>query len=139
MATIEQALYYEVVNDAGVSALISTRLYPAAEVPQDTTTPYMTYQRISGPRHRHQGGAGLVEARYQFTCHDDTQREAAALATALRAVLEAYRGDMGESGSTVTVRAAYVENDVDGSSPPTDASQRGPIWQSVDVLVWYVE
>lgn len=139
MATIEQAVYYKIVNDTDIEALIGTRFYTAGDVPQNVTLPYMTYQRISGVRHRHQAGAGLVEARYQFNCYATKQIGAAALGTALRAALERYRGDMGEAGSTIAVRGAFVQDDSDQGSPPTEGSQRGPIWQTVDVIFWYVE
>ena len=137
--SIEEAIHYELTNTDAISALIGTRLYPIAEVPQGTQTEYMTYQRISGPRERHQVGAGVCAARYQFNCYGVTQKEASELGAALRTKLDRYRDDMGEAGSTISVRGAFVQNDSDHSTPPTGGTQVGPIWQVVDVIFWYVE
>ena len=141
MATFERALYYELANAATITALVSTRIYPAGDVPQDTTSDYMTYQRVSSRRVRHQGGLGLVEARYQFDCWAvaGELKTANAIANAVVAKFDRYREDMGETGQTVTVRRAYVEDERDTIVNATAGGQRGPAGVQVDVVFHYVE
>ena len=64
---IEEALYSKLTGDAGVAALVSTRIYPNV-VPQDIALPAVAYQRISTVRDMaHDGPTGVAHARFQFT------------------------------------------------------------------------
>ncbi len=142
MATFPQALAYEIrSNSSGITGITSTRARPVAEMPQGTDTEYLTWQRISALRHPHQGAAaGLVEARYQFNCYGATVLESTTLAAAVVAKFAHYRdATMGESGDSVVLKKSYILTDDDQSTPPTDRSQRGPIWSRVDVMFSYVE
>lgn len=142
MATFDAALYYELANNSsGITDITSTRIWPIAGVPQETETEYLTFQRLSALRHPHQGAAaGLVTARYQFNCYGATQVEASTLADAVVSKFAHYRdAAMGESGDSVVLRKSFVVDDADRSTPPTSGEQRGPIWQSVDVMFNYIE
>jgi hypothetical protein len=135
----EDALGYKLVNTSAITNLVDERIYQATDVSQRTERPYLTFQRISGPRHRHQTGAGLCEPRYQFSAIADKVDDARDIADAVRATFDRYRGQMGRAGSTVAVRGAFVQDDSVVPIIPTDASQRGPQQRSVDIIFWYVE
>jgi hypothetical protein len=133
----QASLYYEVVNTAGISAIISSRFYPAGEVPQDADLPYMTFQRISNVQVRHQtANSALNQYRYQFECRAETEKGARDLREQLLTALDRFSGEMGESGSTNTIRDAFHDNDSMDFQPPTDASERGPHRAIVDILFW---
>ena len=109
MARIEEGFVIYLNGHAGLSALISTRLFPLI-LPEGVTMPAATYQRISGPRMRsHSGPSGVSMPRYQFNCWGDTYKQAKEVADQVRIALESFSGTMG----TVPVHAGFVEDDRD--------------------------
>ena len=88
--SIETDLYSTLTNDAGVSALVSNRVYPAP-APEGVTFPYCTYQLISGERVTTLPGVGDAKRkRMQVSCHGATYSSAKAVADA---VYSAFEGD----------------------------------------------
>jgi hypothetical protein len=81
--------------DAGVVALVSSRVYPL-RLPQVPTFPAIVYQVVSTVvMDHHHGSAGrLLRARVQFTLWAGSHAGADALARALRAALDGYAGTM---------------------------------------------
>lgn len=70
MPSIEASLYSTLTTYAGLTALISTRVY-AEEMPQGATLPCIVYRRISTPRVQAFGSAQTIVSsrpRFQFTC-----------------------------------------------------------------------
>ena len=113
---IEAALYTLLSGDSGVSALVSTRIFPH-QAPQGGALPFLVYQRISTPRDYSQSGPSLlVWPRFQITAVAATFDGARALAHALRAALSGYSGTMGGGGG-VSVGATFLENEADGYEP----------------------
>jgi len=128
--TIEEGLYSRLQAVAGVTALVSTRVYPLL-VPQEASLPAIAYQRISGPRETaHDGPSGLAFARMQVTCIGSSYSSAKGVSEAVRAALD---GQSGTWGSTV-VGACFLDDESD-------------IWSTVfekpvvraDYLIWYQE
>jgi hypothetical protein len=108
VSTLEEALVLQLQNDAGVSALVSTRIYPLV-VPQDATLPAIAYQRISGPRaYSHSGPTGAVQARMQITSVASDYSGAKALSAAVRSAMRSFRGTGG-----LDVDAVFEENESD--------------------------
>ena len=139
MADLLQAIYYTLANTSGVTDITSTRIYGAGDVPEGTALELLTFQLISNMQTRDQGGTSNLDvSRVQFTAVADTTREAYLLKEAVLAVFAAYRGDLGEEGSTVTVRRVLHENDMHIPSPPSDGSQRGPHSWMVDFIFYHV-
>lgn len=109
---IEAALYAELTGNAGVKALVSTRVYPL-RAPQDATLPYLIYQKISNARdYSHDGATLLVHPRFQFKAVSTTFDGSRALFHAVRAVLSGYSGTMGGVGG-VSVNGGFLENEYD--------------------------
>jgi hypothetical protein len=128
--TLEQGLVAHLQSDAGVSALVETRIYPLV-VPQDATLPALAYQRISGPRdHAHDGPTGLARARVQLTYVASTYAAAKELAEAARAALDGFSGTMG----TVSVDSCSLDNEVDTWADRFNA----PVVRH-DYMLWYQE
>jgi hypothetical protein len=123
MATIEEAIYSHLIADAGVSALVSTRVYPLT-IPQDIALPAIAYQRISGPRiSAHDGPTGLARARIQVTCQASTYTAAKGLAMEVRQALDAFRGSVTTEGDElVEVEASFLANEWDGYETVTGQS-----------------
>lgn len=112
MATIEEGLYAKLAATAGVTSLVSTRIYPDATAQViNPATPYVSYSRVDGmPHHTMAAPAGLRFARMQYMAHADTFAAAKAIAEAVLAALDGFAGTAG----TVTVGACLSE--VDGIS-----------------------
>ena len=86
--TIETDLYDTLSNDAGVTALVSTRIYPQI-APESASLPYITYEVVSGERFSTIPGVGDAKRkRIQINNHDNTAAAARALAVAVEAALE---------------------------------------------------
>ncbi len=107
--TVEQMLVKQLEATSGVTALVGTRIYPQA-APQGTTADYVTYELVTGrPVQDHGGSGGLHRARVSFLCHAATYANAKAVATAIRAVLDGFRGTM----QGVSVGACLLEMEAD--------------------------
>ena len=100
-------------------------------------TKYVTYQKVSSVHHRHQTGSGLWETRFQLNCWAKNNLDARTIAAAVKTSLDRYRGEMGDSGATVTVKGAFVEENAAEFNPPSDATQTGPHGESVDIVIWH--
>jgi hypothetical protein len=86
--TIETDLYTTLSNDAGVTALVSTRIYPNM-APESAAFPYAVYQMVSGGRLSTITGVGdAIRKRIQIGNHSATYDEAKAVAAAVIAALE---------------------------------------------------
>jgi hypothetical protein len=134
MATIEEALAYHLTHDTAVVAIAGNRGYPVL-IPQDAELPAWAYQLLPGTRRerRHNARPDASRVRIQITCQAPQYSQAKALANAIRASVEAYRGPMGAAGKQVTVSECWVENDSDGDMAP---EQRSRVCR-LDVLIWY--
>jgi hypothetical protein len=129
--TLEEALYYHLVNNAGVAALITTRVYPNV-IPEDVAQPAAAYQVISRiPILHHNGPSGLETVRVQITCRATTYAVAKSVAVAIVTALDGFSGAMGGVGG-VTVEYSHVENEQDGYNMVSGSST-----MRLDVIVMY--
>jgi len=89
---IDSAVYTRLSGFAGISALVSTRIYPPP-VPQNGTYPLVTYQEVSRvPIHVMGGTASPVHIRYQVDCWAETVAGAKAVAAQVESALDNYAG-----------------------------------------------
>lgn len=88
--SIETDLYSTLSGAAGVTALVSTRIY-ANLVPENATNPCIDYALIAGTRlHTLIGQNDMERKLIQISCHGNTHASAKAVA---EAVLAALQGD----------------------------------------------
>ena len=114
------------IANAGLTALIGTRIYPSV-LPQTPTLPAVVYQTISDVREMlHDGPQGLPVARIQYDCWGVSYTSARNTANALRTAADGYRGAMGASA----VGFASVLNMIDTYEPVTQRYRT-----LVDVLI----
>lgn len=131
MAEIGEVIVTKLTGYAGLSALISSRVYPG-QLPQRPTLPSVTYQRVSTilvATRDNSGRANLERPRYQFDCWATTRKAARAVAAELRYALATFA-----QASSPRVDVALVQNDFDDYEPDTDRHRA-----IVDVFVWYEE
>lgn len=92
--TIEKDIHYALANDADVSALVSSRIYPL-KLPQGWTLPAVTYQRVSGYReHCLSGASGRARPRFQIDCWASDYDDVKDLADKVRLCLDGFKGDI---------------------------------------------
>lgn len=109
--TIEADLYTRLSGFAGLTALVSTRIYPLV-IPQDGALPAVAYQRISAIRTSSMGeDDGIVRARFQVTVWDTTFDSIRAVAEQIRQALQRY--------TTSGIQAIYFLNETDLYDPET--------------------
>jgi hypothetical protein len=137
MPTLEEGLVSYLSGYAGLTALISTRVY-VLDKPQGVSYPCVTFQRVDTPRiHTHDmsGGTGtLAHPRIQFDAWAVTYAAAKAITDQLRAALNGKTGSIGSGANIVTIRAALV----DGENPTKDETLNMYRSQS-DFIIWQEE
>ena len=118
---IQEGLYATLSGDAGVSAIVGTRIYPLV-IPQTvyseaTKRPCIVYSFDSkGRQIRFSGTDTLVEGRFTIDCYATTYSEAQDLAEAVRGVLVDYSGTMTSGSSPQTtndVKKLFIESERD--------------------------
>jgi hypothetical protein len=109
--TIQDELFTRLKDDAGVSAIVGTGIYPV-RLPQNKSTPALVYTQISGPRLHDLGGASdRAMPRFQVDCWADTAAAAKSLADAVRASLNGFNGTL--TTIKATIRLDNEQEDYD--------------------------
>lgn len=107
--SIDSAIYTRMSGFAGLSALVSTRIYPAGDVPQNATYPLCTYSQISGVRGYVMGGQSeFVDARFQVDSWGETSISVRAVAEQVRLGLSTYHG----TSDSVVIDYIVMDNEI---------------------------
>lgn len=123
-----QDLYTYLQTQAGLTALVSTRMYPV-RMPQSPTLPALVIQKVARAREYSQSGdSNLANPTYQIRCWAETHEDAVALQVQVEGALSAFSGTMGSE----TVYSAFIENVIDDFEEET-----GLYSQIVDVDFWH--
>lgn len=113
----EEALFSFLVADTDLTALVGQRIYPLL-LPQQPTTPAISYQRISTtPLYALNGNQQLTKVRIQFDIFGATLADAKSVAEALHSRLDAYRGLMG----SVQVGSVFRASEMDLYDPSVES------------------
>jgi len=106
---IEEAINSRLAGFAGLSALVSDRIYPAI-AKQGAALPYVVHTRISGARESAMGAdTGVSRARFQISSFGSTYSSAKSVAKQIRLALQRYSGTVGGD----EILAVFIENDFD--------------------------
>ena len=128
MTAIESAIYTRLKNDAGVAALVSTRIYPNI-ARQSKVMPFIVYYMDRAPEHHLGGASNLITADLTVECYAEGETAYAdvrTLAAAVRASLDGYRGTAVDAdGNNISVRTCIMEADADSFLPPVDGGEKG--------------
>ena len=103
--SIDTAISIRMTGYAGLSALVSTRIY-RPPIPQNPTYPLVTFQEVSDLPIKVMGGnAGIRHARYQVDCWATTIASAKAIAVQVAAALDNYAG----TSDGIVIKNCFLE------------------------------
>jgi hypothetical protein len=138
MATIEQALVSYLSGYAGLTALITGRVYNR-RIPQGATIPCLTFFRVSTPHNHTMDTTGasteLVSPRFQFDAWASSPGTAKNIIDQLRAALNGKTGSIGTAPNNITIRAGLVEDEADEEPDVDSALYR----RRSDFVIWQEE
>jgi len=107
--SLEASLYSFLAADAGVAALVSTRIYPAI-IPQTGLQPCIVYNKQSRDRQQLFCGVdGLLRTTVDIDCYAKIYDDAVGLANAVTAALTNFSGTLG----TTRVPKVFLDNELD--------------------------
>jgi len=119
--TINTDIFTSLTNHAGLSALVSSRLYPI-KLPQKPTYPLIKYQRVTNEHiNSLTGSSGLNKSRYQFDIYSETHSAAGDIADQLALAMA--------SGSYQSILLSTADLDFD------DNAEKYRI--TIDYSVWH--
>lgn len=99
MSDILSGLTTHLLLDAGLSALVGTRIYPeripAGSTTNPTVMPVLTYQLIDEPSDTTHDDKETFKARVQLDAWGGSYKSAHAVADAVHAALQGYTGSLG--------------------------------------------
>ena len=111
---VGQIIYGVLSAASGVTALVSTRIYPDM-APQNDTFPYIVFQKLqTKPTDTKEGVSKLDKILVQVDCYSNNYDNTHSLAAAVRTALDRYTG---------TINGHVVDKIIfsnDSSGPPQD-------------------
>ena len=135
---INDALHSYLKGYAGLTVLISTRVYPDT-LPQAPAYPAITFQQISEEEVESftTPNSNMIGATYQFSCWASTRASAQAVAKQLRLAFKNYSGVMGGAGGVTVsgVEKISKTDDIFNDSDGRIIAYR----TSIDFQIWYQE
>jgi len=132
---IDDAFYSVITTNAGVSAVMGTRLYPN-QAPPNPTEPYATYVAVTdGTVVSLTGASGLGSVTFQVDVWAHDSRDAKSVAELIRIALVDHVGTT--AGETITdVMCGQRSDDLDDEGI---GAQQGITRISRDYTVWYAQ
>ncbi len=128
--SIEDAVFNRLDGHAGLTALVASRIYPVMS-PQNPTTPYVTYQRISTDRVSLLGeDTDIARPRFQISAWSTDRDEVVSVAAQIRDAFQRYSG----TNASIVILDSYLENESDLYEPDTKLYQI-----PVDFEIWHRE
>jgi len=137
--TFRQSLVTALNANAGISALVSGRVFPGV-VPEGAILPAIAWQVISIPRNRPRalGGQNLIpSARVQISVLSKLLSDCESTSEAVRQCLDAFTGPLGNTGPMVV--ETILENEQDFHDDLGDATGLAQFRTVLDFLIRYRE
>jgi hypothetical protein len=108
---IEDVLYTRLSGYGGLTALVSTRIYPLL-LPQDCPLPAIAYFKVSSvPAHAMGSDGDILTDRFQISCYAGSYKAVKALVVQVKACLSRYRAG--------TIKDILYDGEIDFFEPET--------------------
>lgn len=139
MSALHEAMYVHLAADAGVSALVGTRI-GFGNADEDDALPYITMQEISGIPETHlTADTGRQRTRMQINSYGRDKDAASEVAIAVREAIHTLKGTLGDGGVTVDCRfcqmAGQRDEVIDPPSGDRAASDQGIFGIQQDYII----
>ncbi len=128
---VEQAIYTRLAGYAGLTALVSTRVY-YMDTRQDTAFPNVTFSLVTNvPVHASGSDAGLEHPTVQIDVWALTAQSMVDISTQVKAAMQDYSG----TSAAVVVQRVFLENEIDNLD--YDPNTKKKIYHRAhDFVVW---
>lgn len=111
---VQFALINHLKNNAGVSAIVGSKLFPRRLAKGEPRTPALVIRHAESEEPiAHSGSLGIVLTWIEIDCVESSEK---ALGVLMKAVKDAVRGYQGLMGS-IQVKSVYIENEGDIEDP----------------------
>lgn len=129
---MEEALRSLIVSDAGVGALVSTRVY-WRQAPQSVDADFINLTRVSGQRDYHMASpSGLENSRVQADCWASSYSAAKAIARAVANAVSGYKGTVGGK----RLQGVFIDSERDDDFETTGGRETR-FRTSLDLILWH--
>jgi hypothetical protein len=134
---VESALVAKLAGNAGVAAIVSTRIHPLRIPDSDGNIllPAITYQEISAPittTHDETAANALTQSRFQINAWATSYAGAVALGKAIFDALEGFSGIVTSGAETYTLQSVLrVDRRKDNDA------ETGLYWVIQDFMIWH--
>lgn len=137
MADETSLLFDKLASEFGVTALVSTRIYPGAAPqanPGTLSAPFVTFFRVSGPplNVATPGSTGDIQSRWQIECVAPTHAQAWSVAAAVFDALDGWR----DLTLAPKVQSTLILDQRDAFASPTDGGDEGEHRVILDASIW---
>uniref|UniRef100_A0A6M3KE64 DUF3168 domain-containing protein n=1 Tax=viral metagenome TaxID=1070528 RepID=A0A6M3KE64_9ZZZZ len=133
MAEVEQGVFARLSGQAGVTAIVGTKIYPLI-APPDASLPFVVCTKISDIKHHAvSNDISLTVARVQVDSMSTSHAQAISLSHAVRVALQDYAGTTGGVGFQrifLEDRTNLSEFDIDSGKTTHRISQDFKCWYS---------
>jgi len=138
--SFESALYTELIDHAGIYALVVDRIYQEI-APTDAVLPYMTWAMISDVPTGHIGAeSGIAKKMIQFDLFATTDIACNALEDALRIAMDGLsRVTMGTGTETIYLHSCRKMMSFQRMILPSDGSQKPIYRRMAEYSFWHTE
>lgn len=141
MATIYEGLYDEMRDDAAISAIVgigaNARVFPGIP-PPNATAPFISFRRIAYIRlETFSGPTTLARPTFQIDCWGSNNETVVSLSEAVRALLDGFRGLMGDDD--IVVRRAFLVGQNDDPEDPEDGGGNDINRNRMNFEIWHFE
>lgn len=132
---LESAIYNLLKDDATISGIVNTRVYPVLASEQ-AVEPYLVFNIISAPiEHTLEDSIGMIGARVQVSCWSNGYHDAITLKNAVIDALDNYDGT--EPTSSIVFQCIHFEDEGDLIDYTAGADKSKKWGKRLDFKVWY--
>jgi hypothetical protein len=136
--TLKSAIIAYLKSNAGVLAVLTSAKVYANTAPTASPNPLLVVHSGGdvADRSLNKGLSGLSQARIEVDVYADDTDTFEALKTAVRKALDFVLN--GTTVNTVSIRTcSLAQEEVDSYRVPTDSSQRGQFFETLNFSIWY--
>ncbi len=136
---IGESLYEHLKDDAGITAIVGTKVRPLVASTKDVL-PYLTFSQIGGDHVHHMASAsGLAGPLFQIDCWETKALLAHTLADAVRESLDGNEHFTMGTVNTTFVSSAMLQGELDNVVTPTHGDEPSTYRVTQTWKFWHAE